>query len=85
MKKSKQLKKVIEYAVERGWEPGSMVVVNMVVEQGLHRYIISMQSFAKAVFGLDKWQYHLQQAVISEDPRQYYFDYINEKKEHGKL
>ncbi len=28
------------------------------------------------VFVLEAWEYHLQQAVISEDPIEYYFDYI---------
>ncbi len=36
-----------------------------------------------AGYGADYcWQHHLQQAVISDSPIDYYFEYINEKKEN---
>ena len=126
MNQAEKLKKVIEYAVERGWhdfteqpekiksieftgdrvfiacsfgkESDTMGVI--VADNRKYRDILFSHDFAKAVFGFDtesgtakinpeteldqwgkltKWARHLQQAVISEDPIQYYFDHINSK------
>jgi len=114
MTNENKLKKIISFAVERGWnkfghkkwkvETDKHVVLD--IFSFSEKEILFSHSFAKAVFGedwsmaidvqtriipmkvedadlarnhhqaLDKWQYHLQQAVISEDPIQYYYDYV---------
>ena len=127
MKTEKKLKKIIEFAVERGWEDlkgeydetAINVHLPFIVDSGYCFGILFSHSFAKAVFGGEgvcsdcgeneeenyddgickycnedlphdsngfgemegepAWQFHLQQAVVSEDPVQYYFDYINEQ------
>ena len=92
MNKGKKLKKVIKYAVDNGYKgnyittfkDGLQVIHCDPVE------LLFSHDFAKAVFGEHKlkrgipdyykgwanWAYHLQQAVISEDPIEYYWDYI---------
>jgi hypothetical protein len=47
------------------------------------------KEFARCVFGdpvsgdhgryISGWQYHLQQAVINDNPLKYYYDYVKEK------
>ena len=106
MNQADMLKKVIEYAVERGYPDrhydkltsGEFGAIFHSMEDCFP--ILFSHDFAKAVFGFDtesgtakinpeteldqwgkltKWARHLQQAVISEDPIQYYFDHINSK------
>jgi len=118
-----KLKKIIEYAAERGWKkPYRTMDAETVIESGWVKYILFDHDFAKAVFGegmavdytkscphcggdlkisnptgkcshiyypeacdvcssyyID-WIDHLQQAVISKDPIDYYYKYIRKLK-----
>ena len=128
-----KFKKVIEYAVERGWKEGETASGELVevgsfygelfyekwdggdgiLQVPVEKFIFS-RDFAKAVFGkkpywffsvkdsqkeshpsfksikswktsrwggMENYQYHLQKAVISEDPIDYYYQYV--KTKHG--
>ncbi len=122
MKKEEKLKKIIEYAVERGFQNRDWhesfwrnLPKEYFVENWYYEFLFS-HDFAEAVFGPRKkvgkdcgtrlhkhkiaspskyghyhcecdldcvsqlaWQYHIQQAVISKDPIQYYYNYVKEK------
>lgn len=53
------------------------------------RDVLFDKSFAKCVFGdtkfigddMDSWKYHLQQAVVSESPILYYYNFVTERRE----
>ena len=103
MTKQQKLTKLIEIAVENGWEIpkgwNSLVGIAMNYEEEPH--ILFSHSFSKAIWGevlgviqvcyksnkvvpepirdertdlINVWQYHLQAAVISPDPLQYYIE-----------
>jgi len=68
------------YVVERG---GSCYPMNR-DDSELYKLLFSY-GFAKAIWGEEKykangelyvWQHHLQQAVVSKDPLQYFLDYL---------
>ena len=80
MTQKAKLKKVIEKAVENGW-------IHVSVNEE-YQAILFDKSFAKAIWGEcthegaefekemlgEEWQHHLQQAVISKNPIDYYYE-----------
>ena len=114
MTKQDKLKKVIEYAIDRGLPVGMVESFGsdnwlkiIVGNETYYRFIFD-HDFAKAVFGEGKeiiesnyssvfgedgnldtaeilstevewWEYHHQQAVISEDPIDYYYQYVKSR------
>ena len=89
-----KLKKIIKYAVERGWkgywedlpEAGIPCESHSVESSETCIYtLLFNHDFAKAVFGEKgvaawiAWKWHLREAVISKDPIDYYYKYISDK------
>ena len=82
MTQEAKLQKIIEKGKERGWE-SNVISVNI----GYEYQVLFDHSLAKAIWGEEKvtgligdeyyeypnWQHHLQQAVISDDPIDYYY------------
>ena len=105
MTKEAKFKKIIEKALNNGWDGFDGVTINSIEDiddiyfddynyvikvsncYANHMEVIFSHKFAKAIWGEEKvtgligdeyyeypnWQHHLQQAVISDDPIDYYY------------
>ena len=97
MTNQQKLTKLIEIAVENGYEtlifrPKERVVSLLIGDMYAVAGLLFSHDFAKAIWGewkndeqawdedcyspmnISRWQHHLQQAVISDDPLEYYWE-----------
>ena len=84
MTQEAKAKKIIEKAVSNTELMDFSLQIDAITGKNKHYALLFDKSFAKAIWGekfdeskpyfLREWQYHLQQAVISENPIDYYYE-----------
>ncbi len=93
MTKIDMLEKVIKYAEKNGYKSNYKFYcgnlksyIKEIKSSNIYYALLFDHNFAKAFFlswlyqgNPDDWKWYLQQAIISDDPLRYYYDFVKEK------